>query len=242
MAAYGRRRASSAHPLRLVRRPAARPRTLARQRGPAACACRCRCCRAACIGARTVAAARRRLGWIYAWNECTLEPFVVFAILIIAGALVAARLCVAGVVRFAERHGAANAAFAGVAWPGRRLQLGRRHSASVAGVAELARTHAPPRPTTIAMARARCAAAASTTPRGSSSRATTLVPRPATGPTGRRRRPRRPSALRSRGRRHRGRLPAALRPQNFVVVRSSHVRESAMRGRFLAQDRQTTRS
>ena len=46
---------------------------------------------------------------IYAWNECTLEPFVVFAILIIAGALVAARLCVAGVVRFAEWHGAANA-------------------------------------------------------------------------------------------------------------------------------------
>ena len=43
------------------------------------------------------------------WNECTLEPFVVFAILIIAGALVAARLCVAGVVRFAEWHGAANA-------------------------------------------------------------------------------------------------------------------------------------
>ena len=46
---------------------------------------------------------------VYAWNECTLEPFVVFAILIIAGALVAARLCVAGVVRFAEWHGAANA-------------------------------------------------------------------------------------------------------------------------------------
>ena len=46
---------------------------------------------------------------IYALNELTLEPFVVFAILIIAGALVAARLCVAGVVRFAEWHGAANA-------------------------------------------------------------------------------------------------------------------------------------
>jgi hypothetical protein len=46
---------------------------------------------------------------IYAWNECTLEPFVVFAILIIAAALVAARLCVAGVVRFAEWRGASNA-------------------------------------------------------------------------------------------------------------------------------------
>ena len=55
---------------------------------------------------------------IYAWNEW-LEPFVVFAILIIAGALVAARLCVAGVVRFAEWHGAANgrACWRATAWP-----------------------------------------------------------------------------------------------------------------------------
>ena len=39
----------------------------------------------------------------------TLEPAALYIVLIIAGALVAARLCVAGVVRFAEWHGAANA-------------------------------------------------------------------------------------------------------------------------------------
>ena len=46
---------------------------------------------------------------IYALNEVTLEPAALYIVLIIAGALVAARLCVAGVVRFAEWHGAANA-------------------------------------------------------------------------------------------------------------------------------------
>ena len=46
---------------------------------------------------------------IYAINELTLEPAALYIVLIIAAALVAARLCVAGVVRFAEWHGAANA-------------------------------------------------------------------------------------------------------------------------------------
>ena len=51
---------------------------------------------------------------IYAVNEWTLEltstaASAVATIFVIAGALVAARLCVAGVVRFAAWHGAANA-------------------------------------------------------------------------------------------------------------------------------------
>jgi hypothetical protein len=46
---------------------------------------------------------------IYALNEVTLEPAALYIVLIIAAALVAARLCVAGVVRFAEWHGTVNA-------------------------------------------------------------------------------------------------------------------------------------
>ena len=62
---------------------------------------------------------------IYAWNECTLEGFVVFAILIIAGALVAARLERRGRRPKAEWHGAANHdSHAGAPSRGRRLQLG----------------------------------------------------------------------------------------------------------------------
>ena len=115
---------------------------------------------------------------IYAWNECKLEPFVVFAILIIAGALVAARLCVAGVVRFAEWHGAANAKrllarhrvalVVGFSWGGgiaHRLLASRSWRGPTLLLA----------PTTVAMARCSLRSPQRPTTRacGSSSRATT---------------------------------------------------------------------
>ena len=69
---------------------------------------------------------------IYALNEVTLEPAALYIVLIIAGALVAARLCVAGVVRFAGWHGAANAR-RGVHSTSWRASRGRWSSCSSVG-------------------------------------------------------------------------------------------------------------